>query len=525
MLFQLALPLLLQVPVSLQADPELVSVSVEFSTDPLWIVLDETRQRAVVSLPEEDRIAVVSTATYEIIDTHFVGQLPRGLAFSPDGSELYCALGASGSISVVDAETYEVQRTINASENLGDPRTWDVSSPLPGRLYVSSNPGSNGFAWIVEVDLENGDSQQRVASNRIIRASPEFLEDPNDRFLYVGAGFSPNSLYKLDLDLPQVPIVLEDDHGSVSGTSDMAITPDGAKIVLRGGQVVATDTFNQLGTIEGGPAAFVPGEDGSSVWRIGGMDSFERIDLETYEEIEDLPNDCGFSGSFFTAANAFVVRTAGLGYLGLVQNRLCGQAVLGPPFVLVDSLSPARADYTESVPVVVSGSFFDLAPISEVRLGDELLGFQVTSPGSLEVTVPAGDPGPQDLVVVNASGATVLEDAFERTPSLRSSAEALEPGEPLELDLALTPFAPVLLFYGEAGPSLTCPPLGGLLTVDVATIRPLAQLLWFFDTLGIDVPTPAEPALVGLELRVQALVGDLDVLEGAFSNAVDLRFE
>ncbi len=64
-----------------------------------------------------------------------------------------------------------VDRTPNTTALLGDARTWDVREAQPGLLSVSANPGSNGFIWIDQVDLESGDAQQRVADHRILRAA------------------------------------------------------------------------------------------------------------------------------------------------------------------------------------------------------------------------------------------------------------------------------------------------------------------------------------------------------------------
>ena len=54
-------------------------------------------------------------------------------------------------------------------------RAWDVLEVQPNVLLVTSNPGSNGFAYVVRIALDfvNGHSATRVAGGRIIRAGPE----------------------------------------------------------------------------------------------------------------------------------------------------------------------------------------------------------------------------------------------------------------------------------------------------------------------------------------------------------------
>ena len=40
--------------------------------------------------------------------------------------------------------------------------------------------------------------------------------------------------------------MLEDDHGQVSGTSSLALSPDDSRIYLLSGQALSTDTFTQV---------------------------------------------------------------------------------------------------------------------------------------------------------------------------------------------------------------------------------------------------------------------------------------
>ena len=518
--------LALALPLSLPAG-DLTHVEVPFASTPQWFVLDEARQRAVVSLPDEDKLAVVSLVTYEVLGEHFVGQRPRGLSLSLDGEELYVALGLSGSVAVVDAEDYQVDRTINVTDLLGDSRTWDVSEGKPGHLYVSGNPGSSGLAWIVQVELDNDDAQSRVADNRILRAAPEFLESHDLESLYIGESiFSPNSLYKLDLTQSDAPIVLEDDHGSISGARDMALSPDGERIVLYSGQVLSTETFVQLGSVGVGEPGFDPSEGGAFVWRVSAPRNFERFDFETFLSDSALPTSCSLGSGVFTSTSSFLVRPGGLGYLALAGDALCGEAVVGPPFVQLAGLEPDSAPWdAPTTAVEVQGAFFSLAPVVQVSLGGEPVEASVLDDTRLLIQVPAGSPGPVDLLVENTTGATLLASAFRRTPALANTTPAAGPGDTLGIEVALEAFDAVLLFVGAPGPSQSCPPLGGELAIDLGSDPVvLTQLVWPFDELGLSFPLPDDPVLIGAELRLQALVGDLAQPQAAFSNPVDVAF-
>ena len=78
------------------------------------------------------------------------------------------------------------------------------------------------------------------------------------QWVYVGEGFGPNSLYKLDAADPLAPIVLEDAHGTVDGTDRMSLSPDGTLIYLRSGQVLRTASFNRARPHDRGRAVRAP---------------------------------------------------------------------------------------------------------------------------------------------------------------------------------------------------------------------------------------------------------------------------
>lgn len=167
------------------AQDETLPVEVELGGLGHEFAYDRAGEILYVSVPSLGEIVAIST-----VDRIVVGSQPRGIDLSSDGTELFAALNGAGSVAVVDLATDVITR-INIGDELDDPRTWDVVEGQPDRLFVSSNPGSNGFAYIVEVLRDSGNAAQRVASNRIIRAAPVFAVEAAERFLYVGEGFSP----------------------------------------------------------------------------------------------------------------------------------------------------------------------------------------------------------------------------------------------------------------------------------------------------------------------------------------------
>ncbi|MDX1396835.1 MAG: hypothetical protein R3195_20845, partial [Gemmatimonadota bacterium] len=241
----------------------LVGAAVELNAVGSDMAFDRRRDRMYVSIPLLNEVAVVSLSTNEVVERAFVGSKPEGVDLSDDGSTLYVALNGAGSIVALDTDTFG-RTEIVVGDSLGHTTAWDVAVGAPGKVFVSANPASGEFAWIVRIDRSAGDTYRRVASHRIIRAAPEFLKSPDRAVLYVGEGFSPNSLYRLDIQDVNAPIVLEDDHGSVRGTSRLGINPAGTRIYTRSGQVLRSGSFLQAGLIGSGVPA--PSSDGSRVF-------------------------------------------------------------------------------------------------------------------------------------------------------------------------------------------------------------------------------------------------------------------
>jgi DNA-binding beta-propeller fold protein YncE len=228
------------------------------------LAFDAPRSRIYVSLPTLNEVAILDASTLAILNRVVVGIRPHGLSLSSDGQRLFSALNTAGAVAVLDLASMSVD-TIQVGTDLDDARAWDVLEVQPNVLLVTSNPSSSGFAYVVRIalDFAGSHSATRVASNRIIRAAPELERSSNGGYAYVGEGFSPNSLYKLDMSNPAAPIVLEDQHGAVSGTDRFAVSPDNARIYLRSGQILQATTFSQVGTI--GVGIPVPSPDGTRI--------------------------------------------------------------------------------------------------------------------------------------------------------------------------------------------------------------------------------------------------------------------
>ena len=293
------------------------------------MVFDESRDSIYVTVPSLNEVVIVSSINYTVLDRIIVGATPRGIDISHDASKLFVALNGAGAVAVVDIGTQQVDEIV-VGELLGDSRTWDVIEAQPDRLFVSASPGSSGFAYIVEVLLDDDNAQQRVASDRIIRAGPVFAVSPDEQFLYVGEGFSPNSLYKLDLEQASAPIILEDDHGSVGGTDYLRVRPDGTHVHTSSGQSLRTDSFVQAGSVDPGIPAFGELEGVFYVAKFPGFSDDTEVtevgvfDEDTYVEADTLSLPCPVDR--FDRFVDLLVLDNDQTFLTLNQDVVCGMS-------------------------------------------------------------------------------------------------------------------------------------------------------------------------------------------------------
>lgn len=254
-------------------------------------VIDEDRNQIYVSIPTRNEIAVVSTTRMRVVDRILLGGEPYGIDLSIDHASLYVAVRGTDSVAVIDLDS-RVVSSIPLANQTGHSDLYDVIEAAPGRVFVSSSPGSGGFAYIAQIDLNQSNVVTRAADARIIRASPTFARSPDYDSLYVSEGFSPNSLYKLNLLDPDAPVVLEDDHGSISGTYNMSVNSSGSRIAVASGQVLRTGSFIESGRVAAGLS--VPGLIDNNLYVLSNNSGLNVFDFDTLEQMDSVTSSCNF---------------------------------------------------------------------------------------------------------------------------------------------------------------------------------------------------------------------------------------
>lgn len=89
--------------------------------------------RIFVTNEKGDSVSVINGSTLEVEATVEIGERPRGIGLSPDGSELYVAVSEENKIKVIDPASLKILREFEAGS---DPETFAVHPN--GNIYISN---------------------------------------------------------------------------------------------------------------------------------------------------------------------------------------------------------------------------------------------------------------------------------------------------------------------------------------------------------------------------------------------------
>jgi YVTN family beta-propeller protein len=189
------------------------------------VAISPDGQRAYAALESEGKIAVIDPETAKSLGSFPVGAQPRSVAFSPDGSEAYVGLG-TGEIVVVDTAT---EKVVAKPIPIGGFVTSIVFAPGGERAYATSNAIDE--VQVIDVSLDRVVESIPMPSG----SQPHSLAvSPDGRRLYVGS-IEPPAITVVETGRNRIvgePIALS------TGPNEIAITPDGATVLVAGGKVV-----------------------------------------------------------------------------------------------------------------------------------------------------------------------------------------------------------------------------------------------------------------------------------------------
>jgi PQQ-dependent catabolism-associated beta-propeller protein len=114
--------------------------------------------RIFITNEKSNTVSVINGETLEVEKEIDIGDRPRGIGISPDGTEVYVAVSEENSIAVFDPKTLEVLRKF---ESGSDPETFAVHPN--GNIYISNeddakasvyNPKTGELVAEIQVGLE-----------------------------------------------------------------------------------------------------------------------------------------------------------------------------------------------------------------------------------------------------------------------------------------------------------------------------------------------------------------------------------
>ena len=90
--------------------------TIPVTAGPVRIAMSPTRNRAYVSCRDSDTVWAIDTTTHTVVGGVFVQpsqSAPHGITVSPDGSQIWVANRASGTVNIIDADTLQLRVLMN----------------------------------------------------------------------------------------------------------------------------------------------------------------------------------------------------------------------------------------------------------------------------------------------------------------------------------------------------------------------------------------------------------------------------
>jgi hypothetical protein len=311
------------------------------------MMLDEARGWIYGSDSTGNKIDVISTTTRELVKSFTLvnGATPKGIALSPDGSELAVAQNGSSSILFINPDTGATIATV--IPNVPNSRLpWDVVYGRNGRLYSSGNPGGGGIDYIHVI---NTATHTEISRSSLIVGSTPYLAISSDKnSLFVNEVGSPNHLYKLNVSTDTLVTLLSADDNPVNGFSaNYLLLTDNSRLFTETGQVWSSDSAAKLGSLGvSGYLVEIPGQNMVAVI------SKTTPGLVTFVKTTDY-----YPASTYTIVSA---GTAGPGVASSDGTKLYVNTLAGMKVIDLNTLVPVSA--THPTPVV----YFEMA-LDEAR--------------------------------------------------------------------------------------------------------------------------------------------------------------
>ena len=181
-----------------------------------------------VTLEKDNALAIVDSASKQLIRTVGIGQRPRGIALSQDYRHLYVAASDDDTIQIIETETAQIVGTLPSGD---DPETFALGHD--GKLMFVSNEDDN-LITVIDID------KQQAIKTIPVGVEPEGVATSRDGKWVVSASETTNMVHWINTES------LEIAHNTLVDPRPRAVafTADSAQLWVSceiGGSVIVID--------------------------------------------------------------------------------------------------------------------------------------------------------------------------------------------------------------------------------------------------------------------------------------------
>ena len=313
---------------------------------------DEGRGKLYATDRQNRRLYIVDLAS-GLVETHFeFAHMPERMAVTPDGRRLYVALATrdhsaywweedqNGFIAVFDLEKGE---KLSEFEIAIDP--YDLVATDAGKLVVTS--GSGQWTYIIAYDVA---SQSELGKARTYDGSVLSLH-PNQQWVYAAnRGLTPSDIEKFDISGEGIVELYDSPyHGDHRMSGGVWVTPDGDRLITRGGDVFAAtgDVATDMTYLQGLSAGIVNGLHFDittnlvfTLEKSVGIAVLNYYNLSTMEFVDQVELDSDPAFTFTTGDSVFTLASGNSSTLVYFVPHPCIECGLNTAPIAAFSVNP-----------------------------------------------------------------------------------------------------------------------------------------------------------------------------------------
>jgi PQQ-dependent catabolism-associated beta-propeller protein len=239
--------------------------------------------RIFVTNEKGDSVSVINGTTLEIEATIEIGERPRGIGVSPDGSELYVAVSEENKIKVVDPASLKILREFEAGS---DPETFAVHPN--GNIYISNEDDAKATVF-------NPKTGEQIAEIKV-GLEPEGVAISPDGKRVIVTSESTNMLHVITVPGNTIEnnilIGSRPRAATFSKSGDIAyataeISGEVVKVDMSSGKIIKTGS---TGDSKSKPKDVLLSKDEKTVYVAGGRaNKIIVMDANTLEIIKSIP--------------------------------------------------------------------------------------------------------------------------------------------------------------------------------------------------------------------------------------------